>query len=1290
MSRRIIHWPGPLALSDFRRQKLFARLQEKVPSISRIDACFVHFTEVSRPLNPDEEACLKRILNYGIPSGSGFQGRLCLVVPRIGTISPWSSKATDIAHSCGLRAVKRLERGIAYGIFSDSGLSASDKSCLAALLHDRMTETVLTDFSEADRLFSHQQPASVGHIDLLHGGMDALIRADRELGLALSKGEMAYLLRRFIELGRNPTDVELMMFGQANSEHCRHKIFNAEWTIDDAPQKSSLFAMIRRTHAAHPEGTLVAYEDNAAVLEGSMACRFYPDPGGAYREHEMPTHIVVKVETHNHPTAIAPYPGASTGSGGEIRDEGATGCGARPKAGLCGFTVSNLKIPGLIQPWEADHGKPDRIVSALEIMLQGPIGAAGFNNEFGRPNICGYFRTLEQTVGDCVWGYHKPIMIAGGLGNISASDVQKREVAAGSLVIQIGGPAMRIGLGGGAASSMASGANVVELDFDSVQRDNPEMERRCQEVLDRCWQLGEANPIRFIHDVGAGGLSNAVPELIHDAGRGGRFELRNIENMEPGMPPLELWCNEAQERYVLAIASADLDRFDAICRRERCPYVVLGEATDDGRLRIDDSHFGNRPVDLPLDLLLGKMPRMRRQTRHPDISRIPINFETIDLGEAVNRVLALPAVADKTFLITIADRSVGGLIARDPMVGPWQVPVADAGVTILDYDGYRGEAMAMGERTPVALLDAAVSGRMAVGEALTNIVSAAIDSISNVKLSANWMAACGEPGEDACLFDTVRAVAMELCPALGISIPVGKDSLSMQTCWSDGEEEKTVTSPVSLIISAFAAVADVRRTLTPELITGQGETDLILIDLGRGRNRLGGSALAQVYGATGETPPDLDDPSMLRAFFETIQQLNRQGLLLAYHDRSDGGLFVIVCEMAFTARCGAHIRLDDLGEDTIASMFSEELGAVLQVRRSDRETVLTCLANAGLGEVSHVIGAPDAADRIEFFLHGRSLFAASGRQLHRTWSETSYRMQALRDNPDCAAEAFDALLDGADPGLNAYLTFDPAENISAPYLNTSRPGVAILREQGVNGHIEMAAAFDRAGFVAVDVTMSDLIEGRISLTGFKGVAACGGFSFGDVLGAGGGWAMSILFNARARDQFEEFFQRSDAFALGVCNGCQMLSGLSELIPGAGDWPRFVRNRSEQFESRLVMVEVPDSPSLFLNGMAGSRLPVVVAHGEGRAEFSDDGQRQRAVVAMRYVDHHGRSTEHYPFNPNGSPSGITGLTTPDGRFTIMMPHPERLFRSVQHSWHPRNWGEDGPWLRMFRNARYWAS
>jgi phosphoribosylformylglycinamidine synthase len=1268
---------------------LLARLKQKVPHVRQLEACFVHFIESDGPLTSAEESRLQRLFDYGTVLDIRVHGRLFLVVPRLGTISPWSSKATDIAHCCGLKGIRRLERGIAYDVSSEKPLSSRDISEITFLLHDRMTESVLAGFDEADQLFSHQKPAPLKYVDLIHEGMEALKKADRELGLALSEGEMDYLMRSFRELGRNPTDVELMMFAQANSEHCRHKIFNAEWVIDGERQPHSLFDMIRMSHAAHPEGTLVAYRDNAAVLEGFQSSRFYPGRDSEYRDHAGLTHIIIKVETHNHPTAISPYAGASTGSGGEIRDEGATGCGAKPKAGLCGFSVSSLRIPGWIQPWEMDYGRPERIVSPLEIMLQGPIGAAGFNNEFGRPNICGYFRSYEQEVEGRVWGYHKPIMIAGGLGNIADTDVQKRDVSPGSLIIQIGGPAMRIGLGGGAASSMASGSNVAELDFDSVQRDNPEMERRCQEVLDRCWQLGKGNPIRFIHDVGAGGLSNAVPELINDAGRGGYLELRNIENMEPGMSPLEIWCNEAQERYVLAIEPGDLERFDSICRRERCPYVVLGKATDDGRLRIDDRFFGNSPVDLPLAILLGKPPRMHRMAQRQSASFVPLNLDEITLQDAVDRILRLPAVADKSFLVTIGDRSVSGLVVRDQMVGPWQVPVADAGVTALDYRSHLGEAMAMGERTPVAVLDAPASGRLAVGEALSNIAAAAVGSLSRVKLSANWMAAAGCEGEDARLFDTVAAVARDLCPSLGVSIPVGKDSLSMQTRWQAGEEQKQVVSPLSLIVSAFAPVNDVRKTLTPELVTHEGETDLILIDLGQGKNRLGCSALAQVYRATGETPPDLDDPSLFRSFFEKIQELNRDGLLLAYHDRSDGGLFVTICEMAFAAHCGVNIHLDALGRSPIGALFAEELGAVIQIRRDAREKVLSRLAGHGLGHVSHLIGEISDEDRLSFFHQDTELFSGSRIELQRIWSETSFRMQALRDNPECAREAFDNLLDEEDPGLHAQLSFDPGEDVLAPYINLARPRVAILREQGVNGQVEMAAAFDRAGFEAVDITMSDILEGRKTLEEYRGIAACGGFSFGDVLGAGGGWAKSILFNARARDQFEAFFLRHDSFALGVCNGCQMLSELSGLIPGAEAWPRFVRNRSEQFESRLVMVEVLESPSIFLHGMAGSRLPIVVAHGEGRAEFRQADQQQKATVAMRYVDNTGNVTERYPFNPNGSPDGITGLTTPDGRFTIMMPHPERLFRTVQYSWHPGDWGEDGPWLRMFLNARRWV-
>lgn len=1290
MSLNILHWPGPLALSDFRRIKLLSRLQRYIPYIDDLQAHFVHFSESDRELSSDEFSNLQLLFDYGTSSDMTICGKLFLIVPRLGTISPWSSKATDIAHCCSLTSINRLERGLAFDVISDRPLSARDEFVVASLLHDRMTESVLMDFDAVDQLFSHQQPSPLQHIDLLRGGVEALGKADRALGLALSKGEMEYLLKSFTELGRNPTDVELMMFAQANSEHCRHKIFNAGWTIDGIKQQRSLFDMIRISHAAQPAGTLIAYKDNAAILEGFPSQRFFPGPDSSYREHAGLSHIVIKVETHNHPTAISPYAGAATGSGGEIRDEGATGCGARPKAGLCGFSVSGLKIPGWVRPWENEYGKPDRIVSALDIMLQGPIGAAGFNNEFGRPNICGYFRSFEQEVNGQLWGYHKPIMIAGGLGNISDADVHKRDVPIGSLIIQIGGPAMRIGLGGGAASSMASGSNVAELDFDSVQRDNPEMERRCQEVLDRCWQMGEDNPIRFIHDVGAGGLSNAVPELINDAGRGGNLELRNIENLEPGMPPLEIWCNEAQERYVLAILPDDLEGFDAMCKRERCPYVVLGEATEDGVLRINDQYFGNSPVDMPLSVLLGKPPKMQRQARRLPAVTIPFCPDDIDIEEAAFRVLGLPAVADKSFLITIGDRSVSGLVAGDQMVGPWQVPVSDVGVTVLDYQGFKGETMAMGERSPVALLDAPASGRLALGEALTNIAAASVCSMSSIKLSANWMAAAGCEGEEARLFDTVKAVAEDLCPALGVSIPVGKDSLSMQSRWQEDGKQKELTSPLSLIMTAFAPVHDVRQTLTPELVIDAGETDLILIDPGRGKNRLGCSALAQVYNVTGDVPPDLDDVDLFILFFEAIQELNGQGLLLAYHDRSDGGLFATCCEMAFAAHCGVNIHLDTLGDIPLAALFAEELGAVIQIRRSQRRKVLSYLAEKGLGSVSHVIGELNDEDRIVFISRDGPVLSGPRSKFQRAWSETSFRMQELRDHPDCAREAFDNLLDTDDPGLHVHLNFDPAEDVSSPFTGSARPRIAILREQGINGQVEMAAAFDRAGFEAVDVTMSDVIEGRRTLEDFKGLAACGGFSFGDVLGAGGGWAKSILFNARARDQFEAFFRRNDSFALGVCNGCQMMSGISELIPGADCWPEFVRNRSEQFESRLAMVEIIDSPSVFLSSMAGSRLPVIVAHGEGRAEFRNVGQQQAAVTAMRYVDNKGGVSERYPFNPNGSPEGITGLSTPNGRFTIMMPHPERLFRTVQYSWHPKEWGEDGPWLRMFRNARLWVA
>jgi phosphoribosylformylglycinamidine synthase len=1156
-----------------------------------------------------------------------------------------------------------------------------------------MTETVLAGFDEADRLFAHTTPAPLAAVDLLGGGIAALERANREMGLALSPDEIEYLLEHFRRLARNPTDVELMMFAQANSEHCRHKIFNASWVIDGRPQSATLFGMIRTTHEKNPRGTVVAYADNAAVMEGETIGRFYPREDGAYRSTQELTHTVMKVETHNHPTAISPFPGAATGAGGEIRDEGATGRGAKPKAGLTGFSVSNLCIPDFVQPWEANGiGRPQRIASALQIMIEGPIGAASFNNEFGRPNLAGYFRTLEQRVAGEVRGYHKPIMIAGGIGNLSARHAHKRELEPGALLIQLGGPGMRIGLGGGAASSLGTGANLEDLDFDSVQRGNAEIQRRAQEVIDRCWALGEVNPIRSIHDVGAGGLSNALPELVHSAHRGGRFDLRRIPSEEPGMSPLQIWCNEAQERYVLAIAPEDLGRFRSICERERCPFAVLGEASAEGQLVVSDPLFGNLPVDMELAVLLGKPPRMTREVAHARRELPPFETAGMDLREAAYRVLRLPAVADKSFLITIGDRTVGGLTARDQMVGPWQVPVADVAVTLMGYDTHRGEAFAMGERTQLALVSPEASGRMAVGEALTNIAAAPISGLGDVKLSANWMAAAGQPGEDAALFDTVRAVALELCPQLGVSIPVGKDSLSMQTTWEENGARKAVTAPLSLIVSAFAPVPDVRETLTPQLRTDLGETVLMLVDLGAGLCRMGGSALAQVYGATGNTAPDVD-AGRLKAFVAVIQRLRQAGRILAYHDRSDGGLFAAVCEMMFAGRTGASLRLDSAlrGKSALEFLFNEELGAVLQVREGDVAEVTRAFASAGLGELCRVIGGVGGERKLRIADRSGVLFDESLVELRRAWSETSFRLQQLRDNPDCARQEYERLLDEADPGLHAALTFDPREDVAAPYVARGRPRIAILREQGVNGQVEMAAAFDRAGFTAVDVHMSDIVSGRASLKDFRGFAACGGFSYGDVLGAGEGWAKSVLFNARARAEFEAFFRRADTFALGVCNGCQMMGNLRELIPGAEAWPHFVRNRSEQFEARFVMLEVQRSPSILLAGMAGSRMPIAVAHGEGYCEFRDPAARAaaEALVALRFVDNRGAPTEAYPCNPNGSPGGITGLTTPDGRFTIIMPHPERVFRAVQHSWRPGDWGEEGPWLRMFRNARRWC-
>jgi phosphoribosylformylglycinamidine synthase len=1285
--------PGPVALSDFRVTKLLADLKAVEPAIRAVSARFVHFVDQEGGLRDDQQSILKQLLDYGSgPAETPREGIRLLVVPRPGTISPWSSKATEIAQRCGLESVNRVERGIEYSLQSGTLLSDRVQRQLAALLHDRMTQSVCFGGHTPD-LFSRHEPQPLQRVALIEEGKPALVQANQTLGLALSEDEIDYLVSAFAGLERNPTDVELMMFAQANSEHCRHKIFNANWTIDGIQEGKTLFAMIRNTSAQSPEGILSAYSDNAAVVAGFPNKVFRRDPmTGLYGYIEEDAHILMKVETHNHPTAISPHPGAATGSGGEIRDEGATGRGSTPKAGLTGFSVSHLKVPGYAQPWEDDYGKPSRIASALDIMIEGPIGGAAFNNEFGRPNLAGYFRSYEQpapgTDKNHYRGYHKPIMIAGGMGSIRPMLVNKQPIPAGSLIIILGGPAMLIGLGGGAASSLASGESSEDLDFASVQRENPEMQRRCQEVINHCNALGADSPIVSIHDIGAGGLSNAVPEIIHDCERGGRFELRQVNNADIGMSPMQIWCNEAQERYVVAIKPDSLEQFKAFCEREHCLYAVIGVATEEERLRLDDSLLGDAPVDLPMSVLFGKPPRMLRDVQRQKPELHPVDLSGIELGEAVKRVLSFPAVADKSFLIHIGDRSVTGLVARDQMVGPWQVPVADVAVTASGFYAATGEAMAIGERTPLAVIDAPASGRMAIGEAITNIAAARIGKLGDIKLSANWMAAAGFPGEDAALFDTVETVGMELCPALGIAIPVGKDSLSMKTVWKDADGEKTMTAPLSLIVTAFAPVTDITKTLTPQLCCQAHGSVLILIDLGRGQNRLGGSVLAQVYRQLGDTSPDLDDPGLMKAFFGAIQHLNQQGKLLAYHDRADGGLLATVAEMIFAGRFGAELILDDHG-DLLPALFSEELGAVIQVRTSEADDVLDALKQAGLGEISRIIGRVVERQQLTIIHNGRVAYQASRAEMQAHWSELSYRMQALRDNPDCALQQFERIQDDNDPGLNVKLTFDPNDDVAAPFiLSSARPKVAILREQGVNGHVEMAAAFDRAGFASIDVHMSDIISGRADLSAFKGLVACGGFSYGDVLGAGGGWAKSILFNARARDQFEAFFNRPDTFGLGVCNGCQMMSGLKDIIPGAELWPRFLRNRSEQFEARVAMVEVQPSPSIFFSGMSGSRMPVAVAHGEGRAEFAEGHAKALAaqIVALSYVDNYGELTESFPANPNGSPLGITGLTTRDGRFTIMMPHPERCFRTVQNSWHPGDWGEYGAWMRMFGNAR----
>jgi phosphoribosylformylglycinamidine synthase len=1290
---------GQVALSDFRLQKLQTALREQIPLLEIKAPQYCYFVTTSESLNADEHQRLQDILQsqpmLTQPNAADdvTNRKSLTVVPRIGTLSPWASKTLDILHTCDLVKIIRIERGIHYFLTwpVDQTVMADKITIIKNHLHDRMTESVLDHLNDAEILFQAIAPAPLTSIDVLTKGAAALAKANTQLGLALNNDEIDYLVDAFQTLKRNPNDIELMMFAQANSEHCRHKIFNASWTIDGEKQPRSLFNMIRYTHEQHPENVLSAYKDNASVMNGSEAERFFITPETRqYGYHTEAIHILMKVETHNHPTAIAPFSGAATGAGGEIRDEGATGRGAKPKAGLTGFSVSNLKIPGFTHTWEVDYGKPAHTASALQIMLEGPVGAASFNNEFGRPSICGYFRSFEQEVHSEVRGYHKPIMIAGGLGNIRANHVIKNTIAPEAKIIVLGGPAMLIGLGGGAASSVTSGTSSNELDFASVQRSNPEMQRRCQEVIDQCWALGEKNPIVSVHDVGAGGLSNAIPELLHDSERGGKLQLRAIPNAEPSMSPLAIWCNEAQERYVLAVRADDLTIVQTIAERERCPLAVVGEATLKTELTLTDEAFKNNPIDLPMQVLFGKAPQLQFDITRQTHKSQAFAHENIDLNEAAMRVLKLPTVADKSFLITIGDRSVGGLVARDQMVGPWQIPVADAAVTAASFTDYCGEAMAMGERTPLALIDPAASGRMAIAEAITNIASCRIAQLADIKLSANWMAAAHYQNEAIALFDTVKAVAMDLCPALELVIPVGKDSLSMRTVWQDNNISHSVTAPLSLVISAFAPVTDIRTTLTPEL-KPIADSTLLLIDLGQQKNRLGGSAFAQVYQQLGESCPDLDDPALLKNFFAAIQDLNQQKCILAYHDRSDGGLFVTLCEMAFAGHCGISATLDALHtQDALANLFNEELGAVIQIKNSDREQVMRCLQQHHLADLCHEMGTVNAEQNVTISTNQKIIFNKKRAELQSIWSETSYRLRALRDNPVSAIEEFDHIQKDQHLELHAHLTFPlPTINVN----KKAKPRVAILREQGVNGQLEMAAAFDRAGFSSIDVHMSDILNGSVTLDDFVGLAACGGFSYGDALGAGRGWAQSILLHARTRDQFAEFFARPTTFTLGICNGCQMLAQLKELIPGTTAWPTFTRNRSEQFEARVVMVEVQESPSLFFNNMDGSRLPIITSHGEGRAEWATDTLHQQAetqkIMSLRYIDRMGKPTEAYPFNPNGSPNGSTALTSEDGRATIMMPHPERMFRTTQFSWHPAEWDENSPWLQLFLNAREWV-
>ncbi|MDH5538428.1 MAG: phosphoribosylformylglycinamidine synthase [Rhizobacter sp.] len=1314
---------GGNALSDFRARALLQRLGVVSDRLGSVHGCLMHWVQTDHALSRPETDKLEALLRYGEPYTGPDDGDVVAVAPRLGTVSPWASKATDIARNCGL-SVRRIERVVEYRLQTKRGLLMSAKPLTvaelqgcAALLHDRMTESVLLAHDDARHLFDQRSGTPMQHIDVLALGRAALGEANARFGLALSDDEVDYLEAAFKRLGRNPTDVELMMFAQANSEHCRHKIFNAQFSIDGELQPHSMFGMIRNTEALSPQRTVVAYSDNASVMQGGEIERWLPNGytnAPQYGPRVETVHVLMKVETHNHPTAISPFPGAATGAGGEIRDEGATGRGSKPKAGLTGFSVSNLHLPGTSEAWEAEpYGKPDHIASALQIMVDGPIGGAAFNNEFGRPNLGGYFRVFEQTVAGLRIGYHKPIMIAGGLGSIAASQSHKLPFPPGSPLVQLGGPGMRIGMGGGAASSMAAGANATELDFDSVQRGNPEIQRRAQEVINHCAALGDANPILAIHDVGAGGISNAFPELVDGAGRGARFDLRQVPLEESGLAPKEIWCNESQERYVMAVARDAMPLFHTMCERERCPYAIVGVATEDRILVLEDGPGGERSIDMPMEVLLGKPPKMHREVRRVRREVPALDLSGVVLAKVAFDVLRHPTVASKRFLISIGDRTVGGLSHRDPMVGPWQVPVADCAVTLADHSGFRGEAMSIGERTPLAVLDAPASGRMAVGEAITNLLAAPIE-LGHVKLSCNWMAACGEPGEDAALYDTVKAVGMELCPALGIGVPVGKDSLSMRTCWRDADgKDRQVTAPVSLIVSAFATLDDVRPALTPQL--QPGDTSLILVDLGQGRRRMGGSMLAQVVGRFGDEVPDLDDPALLRSLVDAINRLRTDGLLLAYHDRSDGGLWATVCEMAFAGHLGVSLNVDLLvlegdgiddsraehgdaknwatqvgarrEELTLGALFNEELGVVIQVPAAARDAAMQVLRQHGLSRCSHIVGKTNPRGIVEVWRDAKAVFSAPLRDLHQAWDEVSWRISRLRDHPDCA----DAEHAGAgavdDPGLHLQLSFDP---LAAPAVHVERPRLAILREQGVNSHVEMSYAMHAAGFDTFDVHMSDLQSGRARLDMFRGLVACGGFSYGDTLGAGEGWARSVLFNPALAEQFAAFFNRDDTFALGVCNGCQMMAALAPLIPGTQAWPKFTRNRSEQFEARLSLVEVLDSPSIFFKGMAGSRLPIAVAHGEGFADFSQRGDASRVRRVMRFVDHHGKPTEAYPFNPNGSPGGLTAVTTDDGRFTTLMPHPERVFRNIQMSWAgDADLSAASPWMRMFVNARDWV-